>query len=395
MKEIKDEGIISIEKYSKDPELTRDMVQIAFKGALQKIDRNLEAFTDQFPDAASVHNVYLPVDNTDGWTQSFWTGMLWLAYEVTGDEKYRSVAEVHVKSFQKRIDERLGTDTHDLGFLYSLSCVSAYKLTGSEEAKNTALKAADHLIERYKEKGEFIQAWGDVNDPNNYRLIIDCYLNLPLLYWASEVTGNKTYYNIAYKHAVTAMDVCIREDASTHHTFYFNPKTGEPIKGVTAQGYSDTSSWSRGQAWGIYGFPLSYKYTEDKQFIDVYKRVAHFYLNRLPEDYVPYWDLIFTYGDEERDSSAGSIAVCGFMEAVKWLDENDPMKKIYINASKSILKSLILNYTTEKVPESNGLLLHGVYSKPHHNGIDECNIWGDYYYLEALVRTLKDWELYW
>lgn len=394
MKTVKYEEIMDLNKYEIAPDLTQDMIKDAFNQALKKIDENLENFTHKFPAAASLNNVYPAADNTC-WTGSFWTGMLWLAYEVTGDEKYRKVAEIQLESFKKRIEERIATDTHDLGFLYSLSCVAAYKLTGNEMAKETALKAADALIERYKEKGEFIQAWGDIHDPTMYRLIIDCCMNLPLLYWATEVTGDQKYHEIAYKHVKTAVANVIREDASTFHTFYFDPETGAPDHGSTHQGYSDDSCWSRGQAWGIYGLPLSYIYTKDGILIENYKKITNYFLNRLPEDYVPYWDLVFTSGDEPRDSSAGSIAICGMLEMNKWLDESDPMKKIYDHAVKLILKSLIENYSTKNVPESNGLLLHAVYGKPQNSGVDECNIWGDYYYMEALARLMKDWKLYW
>ncbi|MFP5114657.1 glycoside hydrolase family 88 protein [Bacillaceae bacterium C204] len=389
------EGIKQLEKFTNNPGLTKEQVERALYQAIRKVEESLDRFKDTFPDAASVNNVYQPVKNDHEWTQGFWTGMIWLSYDMTGDEKFREVAEIQVETFRKRIDERLGLNHHDLGFLYTLSCVAAYKLTGNTEAKNIALKAADALMERFSEKGEFIQAWGDLNAPDNYRLIIDCYLNLPLLFWASEVTGDGRYYEAAYKHAKTAMHVVVRDDASTFHTYYFDRETGEPTKGVTAQGYSDDSCWSRGQAWGVYGFPLSYMYTKDERFMEMYQKVTQYFLNRLPEDYIPYWDLIFTKGDQYRDTSAASIAICGLLEADKWIPADHPLKKIYRNAALHMLKSLIENYTTIDHPESNGLLLHAVYSIPHNGGVDECNIWGDYYYMEALVRVLKDWELYW
>jgi unsaturated chondroitin disaccharide hydrolase len=395
MSTIFEEGIQQPEKFTIEHGLTRKLVEQALSQAIAKVEKNLDVFRDTFPDAASVNNIYKAVPNEDGWTQSFWTAKIWLAYEMTGDPKYREVAEVQVETFAKRIDERLGIDTHDLGFLYSLSCVASYNLTKNEQSKEIAIKAADVLMERFNEKGGFFQAWGNMNGPNNNRLIIDCYMNLPLLFWASEVTGKKCYYDAAYKHAHTAMNVVIRQDASTYHTFYFDPETGEPTKGVTAQGYSDDSCWARGQAWSIYGLPLSYVYTKDEGFLEMSHKVIQYFLNRLPDDYVPYGDLIFTKGDICRDSSAASIAICGLMEIDKWLAADHPMKEIYQNAAKHMLKSLIEKYTTIDNPESNGLLLHAAYSIPDNSGVDECNIWGDYFYMEALVRMLKDWKLYW
>ena len=137
------------------------------------------------------------------------------------------------------------------------------------EAKNSAIKAADCLLERWKPKGEFIQAWGNIHDNAMYRLIIDCMLNLPLLYWATDVTGDAKYREIATKHAKTCRSVIIRPDGTTYHTYYFDPETGAPLRGVTHQGFSDDSCWARGQAWGIYGFALSYAYTKNDVFIEV------------------------------------------------------------------------------------------------------------------------------
>jgi unsaturated chondroitin disaccharide hydrolase len=370
-------------------------VEGALEIVLKQIDENMGVYAKVFPDAASSNLTYQPVENVKSWTHGFWTGMLWLAYEVTGKSKYKDLAELQIETFKKRIDEQLGMDTHDIGFLYTLSCVSAFKLTGNEEAKQIALKAAKQLTARYKEKGEFIQAWGSIHDPTKYRFIIDCYMNLPLLYWASDMTGEQQYYDIAYKHAVTATDRIIRTDNSTYHTYYFDPQTGEPLKGTTSQGYSDDSCWSRGQAWGIYGLALSYKYAQDPKFLSAGKKVTDYLLNHLPEDYVPYWDLIFTSGDEPRDSSAGSIAVCGMMEMTKFMDDKDPQKSIYEEASKKMLNSLIEKCTTKETAPARGILLHGVYDLNTSRGVDEYTIFGDYFYMEALVRALKDWKMYW
>lgn len=395
MKEVRLEEIKNLEKYSKRPEITKEYVNEAISYILKKIDENLETFTYKFPAPASKNNIYEGIDNID-WTSCFWTGMLWLAYEVTGDKKYREVAEIHLKSFKKRIEESIRTDTHDLGFLYTLTCVAAYKLTGNEEAKETALKAADALMIRYFDKAGIIQAWGNLSDPNQRgRMIIDCCMNLPLLYWASEITGDKKYYDAAYSHVSQAVKYIVREDASTFHTFYMDVETGMPRFGKTAQGFSDNSCWARGQAWGIYGFPLSYIYTGDLELIELTKKVSNYFLNRLPEDEVCYWDLVFTEGKEERDSSAAAIAACGFLEVTKHLPLTDEYKTVYENAAIRIVKSLVENYTTKNTPEANGILLHSVYSKPANDGVDECCIWGDYYYFEALVRLLKDWKLYW
>ena len=395
MKQVIDEGIRKLSSYAQQPVITKEYCEKAIQYILKKIDENLDTFTYMFPAAASINNVYPAVENTN-WTSCFWTGMLWLAYEVTGDEKYRKVAEIHLESFRRRIEEEIAIETHDLGFLYSLSCVAAYKLTGNEDAKKTALKAADSLMKRYFKKAGIIQAWGDLSDPDQQgRMIIDCCMNLPLLYWAAGQTGERKYYDAAYSHICQAARYIIREDASSYHTFYINVETGEPRFGKTHQGYSDDSCWARGQAWAMYGFPLSYNYTGDWRLMDLNKKISNYFLNRLPDDDVCYWDLIFTGGSEERDSSSAAIAVCGMLEMAKHLPLTDSSKRVYENASLKILKSLTENYTSVTDLKSNGVLLHAVYGKPNGNGIDECCIWGDYYYFEALVRVIKDWKLYW
>ncbi|AFC28950.1 glycosyl hydrolase family 88 [Paenibacillus mucilaginosus 3016] len=395
MSEIHDEGIKNRGKFEHPPAVRKHFCEEAIAYVLHKIDQNLGTFTHKFPEPASVNLVYAAMDNVE-WTSSFWTGMLWLAYEITGDVKYRSVAEIQLESYKKRVDEKIATGTHDLGFLYTLSSVAAYKLTKSEAAKEIAVKAADLLMGQYFEKAGIIQAWGGLDDPENGgRMIIDCCMNLPLLYWASEVTGDPKYCQAAYSHVKQAEKYIIREDASSYHTYFMDIYTGAPKYGRTVQGYSDRSCWSRGQAWGIYGFPLSYKYTGDYGLIVLAKKVANYFINRLPDDSIAYWDLIFTSGPEERDSSSSAIAACGLLELSKYLPPTDDNRRLYENAAMHMIHSLASNYTTADHPESNGILLHAVYAKPHNKGIDECNIWGDYFYFEALVRLVKNWELYW
>ncbi len=389
-------AITNPERYS-EFDLPREKIEYALGEAIKKIDFALPQFTDKFPSHSSINNVYTQVENTSGWNTGFWTGILWHAYELTGDEKYKTVALGQIPSYLYRIENKLGVNHHDMGFVFSLSCVAAYKLAGSEEGKKAAILAADNLISRYKENGKFIQAWGNVNDPKDNRLIIDCLLNIPLLYWTTEVTGDKKYDEMAWNHFNPSVGVCCRADASTYHTFYFDPETGAPVKGVTHQGAFDESAWARGQAWGIYGPMLTRTYKESDEAMQVFKATSSYFLNHLPEDYIPFWDLCFTDGcNEPRDTSSAAIAVCGMLEAMKHMDKSEELYSIYKNAVNRIMNSLIDNYLTKDVPESNGLLLHATYAKPQGIGIDEMNIWGDYFYMEALHRLLNpDWNLYW
>lgn len=381
------------------PEITQEEIKEALTFCNRQIISNLPEFTDQFQDNSSVGGFYRPIPNSD-WTTGFWTGEIWLAYEFSGDERLKTAGEVQINSFLERINNKFQVDHHDMGFLYSPSCVAGYKLIGSEAGKEAAIKAADQLITRYHPVGEFIQAWGPMNAPENYRLIIDCLLNLPLLYWASEETGDVKYRDIAEKHIHTAVANVIREDDSTWHTFFFNMETGAPDHGATCQGYRDGSAWARGQAWGVYGMALAYKYTERKEYIELFRRVTEYYLAHLPKDLVPFWDLEFTDGDDQpRDSSSASIAACGILEMIKYLEPEEA--EHYRRIAYRMMKSVYDNYAVKDPRVSNGLVLHSTYSNHspyntcNHCGVDECNSWGDYFYMEALTRMSKDWELYW
>ena len=375
--------------------LTREEVTAAMDRVADQVRCNMEYFGTRFPSSATRNQTYGVIDNIE-WTDGFWTGLLWLCYEYTGDDAFKNLALKNVDSFLNRVEKRIELDHHDLGFLYSLSCVAGYKLTGSAEGRKAGLLAADKLMERFQEKGGFIQAWGDLGARDNYRLIIDCLLNIPLLHWAFLETGNPVYRNAAVRHYEAACNNVIRDDASAYHTFYFDPGTGEPLKGVTRQGYSDDSAWARGQAWGIYGIPLNYRYVKDDSAFNLFKGMTNYFLNRLPEDQVCYWDLIFTDGsNQSRDSSAAAIGVCGIHEMLKYLPEVESDKNTYRHAMHCILRSLMERYTAPEIKPGNPVLLHGVYSWHSGKGVDEGNIWGDYYYMEALMRFYKDWNLYW
>ncbi len=380
-------------------QMTHEQANAALDTACALLLQNLDKFTDQFQSACSVGNFYPPSENVD-WTTGFVTGEYWLAYEHTRNDAFKTSALRQVDSFQQRIIDRVNVDHHDMGFLYTPSCVAAYKLTGSETGKKAALMAADNLIGRFQEKGGFIQAWGELGAKDNYRLIIDCLLNVPLLFWASDVTGDEKYRRIALAHTKTSLANLVRPDNSTYHTFFFDPETGAPVRGVTHQGYRDGSAWARGQAWGIYGTALSYRYTQDPECIRLFKNVTEYFLSRLPQDLVPYWDLEFVDGDEPRDSSASAIAACGMLEMAKYLPEDEAA--FYTQKARELAQSLWEHCAVKDKAVSDGLLLHGVYAKnsPYNpilkdNGVDECNTWGDYFYMELLTRLTQNWELYW
>lgn len=400
---------ISLEQVMAHEEATPEMLQQAMDTCVKQVLNNMPAFEEHFPDANSEGNFYTPGGNPyriDDWTSGFWTGEVWLAYEHATDpaikEQLKNAGIKQVETYLERINKKEAVDHHDMGFLYIPSCVACYKLTGYERAKEAAIKAADQLMTRYQPAGEFIQAWGDMNSPDERRLIIDCLLNIPLLYWATEITGKPHYRDAAEKHITTALKYIVRDDNSTWHTIFINPD-GTFSRGATCQGYKDASAWARGQSWGIYGTAIAYKNTGRSQYIDFFKRVSDYLLRHLPDDICPFWDLGFGNGDEAeqpRDSSTAAIVACGFLEMSKYLNNEDAA--FYTSAAKKLMASLIKNYQVTDPKVSNGQLLHGVYAKstPYNTcknaGVDECVIWGDYYFMEALTRLLKpDWEIYW
>ncbi|MCY1151533.1 MAG: glycoside hydrolase family 88 protein [Sphaerochaetaceae bacterium] len=389
------EELIKKSKFKKGISFEKEEFKKAFEFSLKKIDESLEFFKDGYPSPASINNVYPKIGNIE-WTSSFYNGMLWLAYLYTKDDKYKYYSHLKLEDYEERLLKNINTNTHDLGFLYILSCKADYLITKDKKAKEVALLAAKLLMVRYNEVAKIIQAWGDLDDENEKgRIIIDCLMNVPLLFWASEETGDYSFREAAINHVNQTRKYIIRDDDTTFHTYYFDTVTGKAKYGVTNQGYSDQSCWARGQAWGIYGLSLAYKYTKDKNFLVDAKRLSNHFLNNLPSDYIAYWDLVFTDGDEERDSSSSAIAATGLLELIQYLDEDDEYREIYRNAAIMMTKSLIDNYTSVSDKKSNGILLHAVYGKPHNNGVDECNIWGDYFFMETLYKLLVEDPNFW
>ena len=221
----------------------------------------------------------------------------------------------------------------------------------------------------------------------------------PLLYWAAQVTGSDHYREIAAAHTATTLANSFRPDGSTYHTFFMNPD-GTPKGGRTCQGYKDDSFWARGQAWGVYGSAIGYTYTHDEKFLDVFRKALAFYLSRLPEDMIPCWDMLFApESGEPRDSSSAAIVACGLLEAAKYVGTDEAAE--YTKLAAQMLGSVAAHYAVKEGPQGIGLVRHGTYSKksPYNTctpeGVDECVSWGDYFYMEALTRLTKDWELYW
>ena len=373
-----------------------DVLNRAKAATLEIIDKQMENIGERFPLGWTENGKYAIV-GCENWMSGFWSGMLWLAYEWTGKAKYRSLAEKHIDIFMKRIETKSYVGNHDLGFLYSLSCVSAYRLTGNERAKKAALMAADHLYDNFFiDKGApHINAWAEKKElvQDNSFMIIDCLMNLPLLYWASEVSGDEKYRKAALAHTETTSNLIFREDGSTYHKYNFDVETGMPRNGSTAQGYSDQSCWSRGQAWGVYGFALAYAQTKQVKYLNCFKRAADYFISKLPEDTIPYWDFTFTDGDEPRDSSAAVIAACGILEAAG-LVSNDEKIDFYLEICEKMTKSLLDKYAIAPESGIDGLISGGTAFKAQGQ-YDQALIFGDYFYMELLTRLTTDWKKYW
>ncbi len=368
---------------------------------VEKVKRNAAAFGDKFPSACGKGGDYIPLPNASevlgsDWTSSFYTGMIWLAYERSGDEQLYKKGLEHIESFAERLENRDITGHHDLGFLYILSCGAPYVILRNKRAKEIFIKAAYMLTERFQEKAGILQQNYPLDDRDNPfwgRFIIDSLMNLPLLYRAAEFTGDEKLYDIALTHLKNVLKYILREDGGTYQVARKNPMTGELIEQTTAQGAGKNACWARGQAWAVYGLCLSYKFTGISECVEKSIKAADFFLERLPKDLVCAWDLCYTDEKTQKDSSAAAVLVCGLLELSKLLPPTDSRKTYYENKAREILAALA---ALEKAPEkSNALLIHGVYSLPGNLGIDEPQIYGDYYYMEALTRMCGTWRSYW
>ena len=363
----------------------------ALEYALNKIETNLDELKNTFPfvtvngkwELCKEEDWDLEIFADGYWCNGFWIGMLWLAYTVTKNDKFKRKAYELCKLIEPRKNRN---KIHDLGFLFFPSFCAGYDITKDEYLKSVALTAADSLLSRFNDK---IRAITVLGEPENSGLVaIDTMMNLPLLWWAYEKTGNQEYYDTACKHAFTTMQYFVRGDGSTYHIVEFDPNSGQVVRITTLQGYNAESCWSRGQAWGIYGFALAYNYTKREEFLKTAEKLADYYIANCPSDYVPCWD----FNDPKipntiRDSSAAAITVCGLLD----LSDAEPDKtkaENYEEIAYKILTSLSQNYLTFGL-NSHGILLHGCFHKSNDIATDSSLIFGDYYYMEALIKAIN------
>ncbi len=385
-------------------QLKAQMTDLAFANAKALYSSMLEKAKNPFTPPRTTKpdgSLFLVPDIYD-WTSGFFAGDLWYTYEATKDATIKKEA---IK-FTEALDSlKWFTGHHDLGFMLYCSYGNAYRLTKDEKYKAVLIQGAKSLASRFNPITGTIKSWNkrtswDGKTVWNYPVIIDNMMNLELLFFASKVTGDTMYRHIAITHALTTMKNHIRANNSTYHVVNYDTQTGKVLNQETCQGYANNSTWARGQAWGIYGYTMTYKETGDKRFLETAQRLADFYLTnpRLPKDKVPYWDFnanqsgytpLFKYDASKyttipRDAAAAAIVASALLDLSKFSGK----KGIgYAKAAVAMLQSLASDkYSAEQGSNNHFILKHCTGSLPHGSEIDVPLVYADYYYLEALLR---------
>lgn len=340
----------------------------------------------------------LAVTGMYDWTPGFFPGSLWYLYELTGEDKWKEQAEKWTESLEPL---KTFTAHHDLGFMMYCSYGNAERLAPKPEYKDILVESAGSLSTRFSEKTQAIKSWNRFRSWNDstvydYPVIIDNMMNLEMLFYASKVSGDKRYYDIALAHANTTLENQFRDDFSTYHVISYDTLNGDVVSRNTAQGWSDNSTWTRGQAWAIYGYTMTYRETKDERFLDAAIKATDYYLKNLPEDLVPLWDFhvgmegytpgqrsyAVEFSEKLKDASAAAI-VCSALFELGELANNPS----YTDTAIKMLHSLASPaYRAELGKNANFIIMHCVGSIPHKSEIDKPLVYADYYFLEALVR---------
>ncbi len=325
------------------------------------------------------------------WTNGFWPGMLWQMYSATEDEIYKETAEGVEERLAGLLDTFESLD-HDIGFLFLPSAVANYRKTGNKDARRRGLHAANILAGRFNPVGKFIRAWNGSVGPvlgekeSSGGMIIDCMMNIPLLYWAAKETGDPRFHHVAVSHAKTAQQYIVREDGSCNHIVVFDPQTGEFLDNPGGQGFEQGSAWSRGQSWAVYGFSLSYRHTGDECFLNTAKRCAHYCISNLAVNgWLPLVDYRAPKEPLKYDSTAGMITACGLLELAEHVGEYE--KNLYTTAALNILKACDAKFSNWD-PEADSIVDGGTffYHDPEGKNTEVPIIYADYYFIEALLR---------
>lgn len=319
------------------------------------------------------------------WTNGFWGGMMWLMHLATGKDVYKEIAEGCEKELDRAMDVfwRLH---HDVGFMWLLTAVADYRVTGNERSKHRGMHAATVLAGRVNHKGGFIRAFD--HDIYN-KTIIDTMMNISLLYWASEVSGDDRFSQVARMHADTTMKYAIREDGSAAHVTVYDVENGGVLEYPAGQGAFSGSAWSRGQAWAIYGFTNSFVHTGKKEYLETAKKAANYFISHFEEGKAPLVDFCAPERGDLRDTTAGAAAAAGMIELANCLEGEE--KDFYLEGAIKILKALE-GYCRFDLEEQS-ILQNGMqsFTAPKHMPI----IYGDYYLMEALLKLKGNKKLFW
>lgn len=322
------------------------------------------------------------------WCSGFYPGSLLLLYEQTKDQALNDEAMRMLGLLEK---EQYNTGTHDLGFMLYCSFGNALRLNPQQKYKDVLINGARSLSTRFNPKVGCIKSWD--SKPGDFLVIIDNMMNLELLFWATKETGDSSFYKIAVTHANTTIKNHFRPDYSSYHVLNYNPETGAIQQKRTAQGAADESAWARGQVWGLYGYVVTYRETNDPRYLEQAKHIAQFLLNHpnLPADKIPYWDFNAPgIPNALRDASAAAIMASALLELARYVEK--PLAESCFKTAETILMTLSKD-TYRASPGTNGgfIIQHGVGHNPNKTEIDVPLTYADYYYLEALKRY-KAWE---
>lgn len=317
------------------------------------------------------------------WTSGFFSGSLWYVYEYSKKQEWKAAAEMFMAPIEK---EKTNAGTHDMGFKIYCSYGNAYRLAPNNNYRQILIEAATTLCKRFNATAGVIRSWDHNRDKWDFPVIIDNMMNLELLFRATQLTGDSSFYRIATRHANTTLKNHFRADNSVYHVIDYDTATGGVRKKNTHQGFSHESAWARGQAWAVYGFTMCYRFTKDIRYLEQAEKTADYMLNhpRMPKDLVPYWDYDAPQiPNEERDASAAAVLSSALYE----LSGYSKRKKEFAADAKKILVSLTKHYRAPKGTNKGFILLHSTGSKPAKSEVDVPLNYADYYYLEALLRS--------
>lgn len=335
-----------------------------------------------FPRSMSVKTGVIKKVPSKDWTSGFYVGTLWQLYTLTGDIKYKEYASKWNSFLEK---EKFNNRTHDMGFKIYCSFGKGYEINKSEDYKKIIIKSAQTLCTRFNKKIGSIKSWDHNEDKWDFPVIIDNMMNLELLFEASKLTGDDTYKQIAIKHANTTLKNHFRKDNSCYHVIGYDTLSGKVKSKNTHQGYSDSSSWARGQSWAVYGFTMAYRYTKDKAYLKQAEATAKFFINHqnMPEDGISYWDYNYpNIPNTSRDASASAVMASALLELYAFTKNN-----AYLNYSNKVINSLSSDkYLLSKSVEAPFILDHSTGDWSKKAELDEPIVYADYYFLEAIIR---------